>query len=259
MTGGIFSLSGKTALVTGGAHGLGRMIAEGLLAAGASVIITSRKQAEAERAGDELRHLGRIAAFAANLATPEGCTALAEQVRRQVDALHILINNAGRTWGAPFETFPDKAWDSVMAVNLQAPFTLFRDLLPALKAGASADDPARVINVGSIAGKVVEPIEAFSYAASKAAIHHLSRMLAAELAGDHICVNTLVPGYFPTHMTDHMRTDPETESGLLARVPLKRFGSATDIAGACIFLASRAGSYVTGTELVLDGGMAGCR
>jgi NAD(P)-dependent dehydrogenase (short-subunit alcohol dehydrogenase family) len=164
--------------------------------------------------------------------------------------LHILVNNAGKTWGAPLDRFPDKAWPGVLAVNVQAPFTLVRELLPLLQAAGSHADPARVINIGSIAGITAERLSAYSYSASKAAVHHLSRVLAAELGPRHITVNTVVPGFFPTEMTAHVHRD---------EVALGRLGRAEDIAGCCVFLASRAGAYVTGSELVLDGGMAGCR
>lgn len=252
----LFSLAGKTALVTGGANGLGNMIATGLADAGARVLLTGRKAEDAERAAADI---GRGAiGFAADLATAEGCTDLARRVGTATGRLDILINNAGRSWGAPLASFPDKAWGSILAVNIQTPFTLVRDLLPLLQAAGSADDPARVINIGSIAGKVVEPISAFSYSASKAAIHHLARVVAAELAPT-ISVNTIIPGYFPTHMTDHMRDDNTVMAELMTRVPLQRMGRSDDIVGACVFMASRASAYMTGAELVIDGGMAGCR
>jgi len=252
----LFNLEGKTALVTGGANGMGRMIAEGLTAAGARVLLTSRKAADAEGAAKELS--GAIG-IAADLTTSDGCAALVERVRQESDTLEILINNAGRTWGAALETFPDKGWDSVWPINVQTPFRLVRDLLPQLKAAAREGDPARVINIGSISGKAIEPLRAYSYVASKAAIHHMSRALATDLSMHNITVNAIVPGYFPTHMTDHMRDDPEAMTDLISRVPLGRMGAPQDIAGACIFLSSRAGAYVTGAELVVDGGMAGCR
>jgi NAD(P)-dependent dehydrogenase (short-subunit alcohol dehydrogenase family) len=252
----LFNLEGKTAVVTGGANGMGRMIAEGLTSAGARVLLTSRKAADAEGAAKELN--GAIG-IAADLTTSDGCAALVERVRQECDTLEILVNNAGRTWGNALETFPDKGWDSVWPINVQTPFRLVRDLLPQLKAAAREDDPARVINIGSISGKAIEPLRAYSYVASKAAIHHLSRALAADLSMHNITVNAIVPGYFPTHMTDHMRDDPEAMTDLISRVPLGRMGTPQDIAGACIFLSSRAGAYVTGAELVVDGGMAGCR
>jgi NAD(P)-dependent dehydrogenase (short-subunit alcohol dehydrogenase family) len=254
----LFSLKGKTALVTGGAHGLGRMISAGLVEAGARVLLTSRKADAAARTASEIS-ADMAKGFAADLTTAEGCTDLAKRVMAETERLDILVNNAGRTWGAPLESFPDKGWSSVMPINIQSPFVLVRDLLPALKAAASATDPARVINIGSLAGKAVEPLSAYSYSASKAALHHLTRVLAADLAQHRIAVNCIVPGYFPTDMTQHMRNDEATMKGLLDRVPLKRMGQPDDIVGACVFLASHASAYMTGAELVIDGGMAGCR
>jgi len=255
---GLFDISGKVALVTGGAQGLGRMIAEGLVRAGARVYITSRKADICEQSAREMSEFGQCFAIAADLTTPEAATALVDTIKARESALHILINNAGKTWGAPLESFPDKAWASVMAVNVQGPFTLVRELLPLLKAGGTESDPSRVINIGSLAGAKAERLSAYSYSASKAAIHHLSKVLAADLADSHITVNAIVPGYFPTQMTAHIRNEDDEAQKLLSRVPLNRFGSADDIVGACIFLSSRAGGYVTGSELFIDGGMAGC-
>lgn len=177
-------------------------------------------------------------------------------VRRGEEALHILVNNAGRTWGAPFETFPDKAWAGVMAVNVQAPFRIIQEFLPEMEAAASAGDPARVINIGSVAGTAVNDLQAYSYGASKAAIHFLGSQLASELAPRNITVNTVAPGYFPTNMTAHLQDD---ETGLLNKIPMRRMGSAADIAGAIIYLSSGAGAYLTGTVLPVDGGIAGTR
>jgi NAD(P)-dependent dehydrogenase (short-subunit alcohol dehydrogenase family) len=254
----LFRLDNKTALVTGGAQGMGRMIAAGLLDAGAKVYITSRKPEVCEATARELSQIGSCVGVAAELNTAEAVVLLAEQIKAREPLLNILINNAGRTWGAPLETFPDKAWPSVMAVNVQGPFTLVRELLPLLRAGASHEDPARVINIGSLAGLRAEPLSAYSYAASKAALHHLSRVLAKDLAAKHITVNSVIPGYFPTQMTAHIRGQDEALGNLLERVPLARLGEPDDIVGACVFLASRAGRYVTAAELVVDGGIAGC-
>jgi NAD(P)-dependent dehydrogenase (short-subunit alcohol dehydrogenase family) len=255
----LFDISGKVAIVTGGANGLGRMITEGLVTAGARVYFTSRKEADCRATEAELAGSGDFRGIAADLSTPEGVVAFARTYLESEDKLDILINNAGRTWGAPIESFPDKAWTQVMAVNVQAPFTLVRELLPALRKAASAENPARVINIGSIAGAAAEKLSAYSYASSKAAIHHLSKVLAADLAADNITVNALVPGYFPTSMTSHIRAEDEKLSGLLERVPLGRMGTAADMVGTCIFLSSRAGAYVTGVNLSVDGGMLGCR
>lgn len=256
---GLFDIDGKIAVVTGGANGLGRMITAGLAAAGVKVYFTSRKEADCRAAEAELSEYGDCHGIAADLSTPENVVSFAKTFLASEEKLDILINNAGRTWGAPIESFPDKAWTQVMAVNVQAPFTLVRELLPALRKAASKENPARVVNIGSIAGAAAEKLSAYSYASSKAAIHHLSKVLAADLAGDNITVNALVPGYFPTNMTSHIRAEDEKLSGLLERVPLARMGTAEDIVGACIFLASRAGAYVTGVNLSVDGGMLGCR
>jgi NAD(P)-dependent dehydrogenase (short-subunit alcohol dehydrogenase family) len=254
----LFSLDKKTALVTGGAQGMGRMIASGLISAGAKVYITSRKADVCAATARELSELGTCVGIAADLNTPEAVVALADEIKQREPQLHILINNAGRTWGAPLESFPDKAWPSVMAVNVQGPFTLVRELLPLLKASAAHEDPARVINIGSVAGLRAEPLSAYSYAASKAAIHHLSRVLAQDLADKHITVNCVIPGYFPTQMTAHIRGADAELTKLLGRVPLGRLGEPDDIVGACVFLSSRAGRYITAAEIVVDGGMAGC-
>lgn len=254
----LFDIRGKIALVTGGAQGMGRMIAEGLVAAGARVYISSRKSDIGERAAGEMSQRGQCLSLTADLSTAEAAVTLAAGIKARESKLDILINNAGKTWGAPLESFPDKAWAGVMAVNVQGPFTLVRDLLPLLKAAASHDAPARVINIGSLAGLKAERISAYSYAASKAAIHHLSRVLAEELAQHNITVNAIVPGYFPTQMTAHIQREDDEMKRLLARVPMGRLGKATDVAGLCIFLASPAGSYITGAQIALDGGLSGC-
>jgi NAD(P)-dependent dehydrogenase (short-subunit alcohol dehydrogenase family) len=255
----LFGTVGKVALVTGGAQGMGRMIAEGLLHAGATVYITSRKTEICASIAEELGTIGRCVPLTADLSTPKGAVELARRFVERETALHILVNNAGKSWGSPLETFPDTAWDSVMAVNVQSPFTLIRELLPHLTAAGNEQDPARIINIGSAAGIAVQRLNAYSYGASKAAMHHLSRELAADLATRNITVNSVVPGYFPTRMTSHIREDEMGLKALQARIPLGRLGSAKDIAGACIFLSSRAGAYVTGAEIPVDGGLVGCR
>lgn len=257
MIGRLFDLTGRQAVVTGGAQGLGRMIVEGLVAAGASVVLTSRDPAAAAAAAEEINP-ERCIGLAADLGAPEGAVALAEAIKARIGRCDILVNNAGKTWGAPIDQFPDKAWAGVMATNVQAPFTLVRELLPLLRAGASQEDPARIINIGSVAGMRTERLSAYSYAASKAAIHMLTRDLAGDLAVHHITVNAVVPGFFPTRMTAHMRDEEQVDSKLLSHIPLGRLGSADDIAGACIFLAARAGRYVTGVALPVDGGIVGC-
>lgn len=256
----LFDLTGKLAVVTGGANGLGRMIAEGLLHAGASVVITSRKADACRQAEAEMAVLGACQAIQADFSEPAGADDFATRFGARHDGLHLLVNNAGKTWGAPLEDFPDKAWPSVMAINVQVPFKLIQCLLPMLERAARPGDPARIVNVGSVAGLVVEPLRAYSYSASKAALHQLGSQLAGELAPRNITVNTLVPGYFPTTMTGHLKDSDGAPAGMLAgRIPLGRFGDAADIAGAVQFLASRAGAYVTGSQLVVDGGLSGCR
>jgi NAD(P)-dependent dehydrogenase (short-subunit alcohol dehydrogenase family) len=256
---GLFDIAGKTVLITGGARGLGRMIAEGFVRGGAKVYVTSRDAAELARAVAELSDLGTCLGLPLAKMTPENLTALAADLAHRESSLHVLVNNAGRTWGAPLDSFPDSAWADVFAVNVQAPFTLTRALLPLLTAAARPEDPARVLNIGSLAGAVVERLNAFSYASSKAALHHLSKELAAELAPRHVTVNLIAPGYFETRMTSHIRADADAAGKLLSRVPLGRFGRGDDITGACLFLASRAGSYMTGSEIFVDGGLRGCR
>ena len=252
---GLFSLTGKVALVTGGARGLGRMIAEGLIGAGARAYITSRDTDACEATARELGP--SCLALPGDAGSVEGIVSLATRFRdHRENELHILVNNAGRTWGSPIDRFPDKAWPGVLAVNVQAPFRLIQEMLPELEAAGTADDPALIINIGSVAGARANDLEAYSYGASKAALHHLSRQLARDLLGRHITVNAVLPGFFPTAMTAHLRDGPEANAQ--ARVPVGRLGRPDDIAGAVIFLSSRAGAYVTGIELPVDGGLLGC-
>lgn len=256
----LFDLTGKIALVTGGAQGLGRMMAEGLLRAGATVAITSRKVDICEQAASEMAVFGTCVALPADLSTPEAAVDLVVRFRTVLgDKLHILVNNAGKTWGGTIESFPDKAWPGVMAVNVQTPFTLVRELLPELTAAGTADDPARVINIGSVAGATTAGLHAYSYAASKAAVHMLSRDLAGDLASRNINVNAVLPGYFPTNMTAHLRAEDEAvDPALLAKIPMRRMGRPEEIAGIIVFLASRGGAYITGAQIPVDGGVVGC-
>jgi|TARA_R110000868_G_scaffold9783_19_gene48077 NAD(P)-dependent dehydrogenase (short-subunit alcohol dehydrogenase family) len=254
----LFSLAGKKAIVTGGAQGLGRMIAEGLLRAGATVAITSRKADICEAAASEMGALGTCIPLPADLSTPEAAVDLVARYRDAVGACHILVNNAGKTWGGEIDSFPDKAWPGVMAVNVQTPFTMVRELLPELGAAGTDDDPARIINIGSVAGMKTERLSAYSYAASKAAVHMMTRDLAGDLAARNITVNAVIPGFFPTKMTAHMRDDDSVDAGLLAHIPLGRLGKPDDIAGIVVFLCSRAGAYVTGAQIPVDGGVVGC-
>jgi NAD(P)-dependent dehydrogenase (short-subunit alcohol dehydrogenase family) len=258
----LFGIAGRTALVTGGSRGIGLMIARGLVRAGASVIVSSRKEADLHAAANELSGLAQddqvCEPITADLSTPEGAAELAKAVRHRFEAVHLLVNNAGATWGAPLEEFPRSGWDRVIGTNLEGIFHLTVGLLPALRAAASADDPARVVNIGSVDGLRAPVTENYSYSASKAAVHMLTRHLARRLAPDHITVNAIAPGPFESKMTAFMLDESQGRQALERLVPLGRIGSAQDVAGLTIFLASRAGAYLTGTVIPLDGGITGC-
>ena len=250
----LFDVSGKTALVTGGSRGIGLMIAGGLVSAGASVIVSSRKEGDLLHAAAELG----CEAIVADVSSPDGTAALAARVRERFPRLHVLVNNAGATWGAQLEEFPASGWDRTLHTNVQGVFHLTVALLPALRAAADAQDPARVINVGSIDGLRAPELENYSYSASKAAVHMLTRHLAKRLASEHITVNAIAPGPFQSKMTAFMLEDPERRGLVEQRVPLARIGRPDDVAGLTQFLSSRAGSYLTGTVIPLDGGITGC-
>ncbi len=254
----LFDVSGKTALVTGGGRGIGLMIARGLVQAGVRVVIASRKASNLDAAVAELCSLGECEAIVADLSTPEGAGALAQAVRARFDALDILVNNSGATWGEPLEEFPATGWDRVIHTNLEGIFHLTVGLLPALRAAASAEDPARVINIGSIDGIRVPLAENYSYSASKAAVHMLTRHLARRLAAEQITVNAIAPGPFESKMMAFALDSPESGAEVAGAVPLGRIGRPDDAAGITVFLASRAGSYLTGAIIPLDGGITGC-
>jgi NAD(P)-dependent dehydrogenase (short-subunit alcohol dehydrogenase family) len=255
---GLFDVYGKTALVTGGSRGIGAMIARGLAQAGARVIVSSRKTQDLERAAQELEAVGDCEAITGDVSTPQGAAALADQVRERFPQLHILVNNAGVTWGAPLEEFPASGWDRAMHTNVEGVFHLTVALLPALRAAAEPEDPSRVINVGSIDGLRAPELENYSYSASKAAVHMLTRHLAKRLASEHVTVNAIAPGPFQSKMTAFMLEDPDSRALVERLVPLARIGRPDDAAGLTIFLASRAGSYLTGSVIPLDGGIIGC-
>ncbi len=252
----LFGLDGRFAVVTGGSRGIGRMIAEGLLDAGCRLVISARKVDQVTAAAEEMSQRGEVEAIPADLSTPEGCHALAAAVAERTDRLDILVNNAGASWGEPLDTYPVSGWDKVMNTNVRGPFLLTQALLPQLKAAASADDPARVINVGSVDGLRVPAMETYAYSASKAAIHMLTRHLAKRLAPDHVTVNAIAPGPFPSKMMAFALDDPASRAEVAAGVPLGRIGQPDDMAGAAIYLASRAGSYLTGAVIPVGGGIA---
>ncbi|MTD53776.1 SDR family oxidoreductase [Amycolatopsis sp. RM579] len=250
----LFDLSGKYALVTGGTRGIGMMIARGLLQAGARVVISSRKADTCAEAQDLLSEFGDVQAIPADLSRHDECQRLADLVKADSERLDILVNNAGAMWREPLETFPDEAWDEVIDLNLKSPFWLVQALLPALRRAGTADDPARIINIGSIAAIHVAASPNYSYASSKAGLHQLTRVLARELGPEHVTVNAVAPGPFPSQMM--ASTLDAIGDQIAAKAPLRRLGRDDDMAGVAVFLASQAASYVTGTIIPVDGGIA---
>jgi NAD(P)-dependent dehydrogenase (short-subunit alcohol dehydrogenase family) len=253
----LFSIAGKVALVTGGSRGIGFMIARGFVEAGARVYISARKADACEAAAAELSKHGVCIALPADLSTEAAARRLAEQLAAREPALHILVNNAGANWGAPLAEFPDEAWDKVLALNVKAIFHLTRALLPQLEKAASSEDPARVINIGSIDGLSVPDLDTFAYSASKAAVHHMTRVLAKKLAPKRITVNAVAPGPFESKMM--AQTLKSFGKLIIESCPLKRIGEPEDMAGVAIYLASRAGAYVTGAVIPVDGGLSTTR
>ncbi len=250
----LFSIEGKTALVTGGSRGIGLMIARGMVEAGARVYISSRKASVCDEVAAELSEIGTCVALPADLSTEAECRRLADELAEREPALHILVNNAGATWGAPMAEFDDAAWDRVLDLNVKGVFHLTRFLVPQLEAAGNQDDPARVINIGSIDGIHVPGLETYSYSASKAAVHQMTRVLASKLARKHITVNAIAPGPFESKMM--AATLASFGDEIAASAPLQRIGRPDDMAGTAIFLSSRAGSYLTGTIIPVDGGIA---
>ncbi|MDQ1711570.1 MAG: hypothetical protein QOE45_1020 [Frankiaceae bacterium] len=250
----LFDLTGKTAVVTGGTRGIGLMMARGLLDAGARVYVCSRGAEACAAAAETLAAHGDVTAFAADLSTEDGAVAVAAEVAAREPAVHVLVNNAGATWGAPLEEFPASAWDKVLDLNLKAPFFLTRAFLPLLEAAATDDDPARVVNVGSIDGLRAPAMPTYSYSASKAGVHHLTKVLARELGPRRITVNAVAPGPFESKMM--AATLDAFGEAIAANAPLRRIGRPDDMAGAVVYLASRAGAYVTGAVIPVDGGIS---
>ncbi|MDM0042873.1 SDR family oxidoreductase [Variovorax dokdonensis] len=247
----LFSLKGRSALITGGSRGIGRMIAEGFLAQGARVYITARKAEACDAAAREMSALGQCVSLPGDVSTLEGVQALVAQLQKHEKTLDILVNNAGAAWGAAYETFPESGWDKVVDLNLKTPFFLTQALTPMLKAAAT-DHLAKVINIASIDGIAVNPLETYSYAASKAGLIHLTRRMATRLAQDRIVMSAIAPGAFASDMN---RTARDHGDEVAKRIPAGRIGEPEDMAGAAIFLASRAGDYVMGSTLVVDGGV----
>ena len=250
----LFSITGKSAVVTGGSRGIGLMIARGYVEAGARVYISSRKADVCDEVAEELSKSGECVSIPADLSTPEGLEHLASEVAAREPKLHVLVNNAGAAWGAPIEEYPRFGFEKVLALNVTAVFELTRLLLPQLRAAATPEDPARVINIGSVDGIRVPVLENYAYSASKAGVHMLTRHLAHHLANDHVSVNAIAPGPFPSKMTAFMFE--AGEEIVASGVPMGRVGRPDDMAGAAIFLASRASSYLTGAVIPVDGGVS---
>lgn len=250
----LFDLHGRTALVTGGGRGIGLMATIGLLRAGASVYIASRDLAACRDVADSLHDLGRVIPLGHDLSTVDGCRSLAADLGQREECLHILVNNSGAAWGAPIDEYPEMGWDKSMDLNLKAPFFLTQALLRMLEAGAHPGDPSRVINVGSVDGLRVPRSSNFGYSASKAAIHHLTQVLAFELGPRGITVNAIAPGPFQSKMME--ATLEKFEDALVAASPVGRIGQDDDIAGAVVYLSSRAGAFVNGAVIPVDGGLS---
>ena len=249
----LFNISGKIALVTGASKGIGEMIATGLVKSGVKTYINSRKEDELTITAEKLSEYGQCIPIASDLGSMDGLEVLSGKILELESELPILINNAGATWGSTLPEFPEQGWDKVINLNTKAVFFLTQKLLPVLRLAATAEDPARVINIGSINGLSYSVLKNYSYSASKAAVHHLSKQMAIDLAADHINVNAIAPGFFPSKMTAHLLDNVED---LLADIPRGRIGQLEDVAGTVIYLCSRASSFVTGTVMPLDGGQS---
>ncbi|NPU90504.1 MAG: SDR family oxidoreductase [Gammaproteobacteria bacterium] len=238
----LFSIKGKVALVTGGTSGIGYMIAQGLVKHGAKVYVASRKADACEKTAYELSAFGTCIGIPADLSTEAGCIGLADELKNREGKLNILVNNAGVTWGAPLETYPAEAWDKIQNLNVKSAFLMTQKCLPLLSAAGTHEDPARIINITSVAGQLTSSMQAYAYGPSKAA--------------QHITVNAIAPGVFPSKMTSFIMKNEAVAKQQAAQVPLKRLGEPEDMEGLAVFLTSRAGAYITGNVIALDGGTA---
>ena len=254
----MFDVTGKRVVITGGTRGIGRMIAAGYAAAGAHVVISSRNAQASAQAEDELRTVGDVTALVGDVSSPANARALAAAATDALGVVDVLINNAGVTWGAPLDSFPESGWDKVMHTNVEGLFHFTTATLPALRAAVQASGDASIINIGSADGINVPAMESYSYGASKAAVHHLTRHLAKRLAPEGIRVNAIAPGLFESKMTKFVVEDATARQAIDATIPLGRFGRPEEIAGVAILLGSRAGRYLTGAVVPVDGGLVGC-
>lgn len=248
----LFSVEGKTAIVTGGSRGIGKMIAEGFVENGIKTYISARKAEACIATAKELSEKGTCIAFPADLSTKEGRDAFIAEIESSESKIDILVNNAGAAWGASFEEYPDEGYDKVMNINVKAVFTLTRDLMPLLTKDATPENPSRVINIGSIDGLRVSTTDNFAYGASKAAVHFLTKNLAVRLAPKGVTVNAIAPGAFESQMMDYMLTNFRDK--IEAENPLGRIGRPTDMAGLALYLVSEASKYMTGQVIAIDGG-----
>lgn len=252
----MFGLKGKVALVTGGASGIGRAMAEAFLAADAErVYIASRKAAALEAAAAEISPEGRCLPLVADLGSVEGCRALASEIAGREPSLHILVNNSGAGWSAPFDAFPESGWDKVFQINLKAPFFLVQALAEQLAAAGTQKDPARVLNIGSVAGQIDNGSGTYPYGLAKRAVHHATAMLALELAPRWITVNAIAPGRIGTKMTQYVAADADRFAQEIEMIPLHRYGEPQEIAALGVYLASPSAAYVTGSVVTVDGGL----
>lgn len=250
----LFSVEDKVALITGGTRGIGLMIAEGLVKAGANVYVASRKVDACERAESSLSRFGRCTAIPSDLGTIEGCRKLATDFRAHEDHLDVLVNNAGLTWSLAIDAFTEKAWDRVVDLDAKSPFFLIQALLPEIRKAASPKQRANIINITSVNGLKAGGLQNYSYVVAKAGLGQLTSQLARDLMDDHINVNAIAPGPFKSKMTAPLYATPELDAQITDSFPMKRWGSTKDIAGLTIFLSSSAGSYLTGLHIPLDGG-----
>jgi NAD(P)-dependent dehydrogenase (short-subunit alcohol dehydrogenase family) len=248
----MFDLNGKVAVITGGSRGIGRMIAEEFVRRGVRTYITARKAEPCLQTAEELSEFGECIALPQDLSTLDGIETFASELAQRESSLDILINNAGAAWGAEFDEFPESGWDKVMDINVKSPFFLTQKLAPMLRAAASAEQPAKVINIASIDGLRNTDMDTYSYPASKAAIIHLTRRLAKRLVGEHICVNAIAPGAFASDLNKLARDNPDF---VAKHIPAQRLGRPEDMAGAAVYMCSRAGDYLVGITLTVDGGV----